>query len=992
MFVPLPPIYDSEDELRDLTEKLEQSLTRTVLTTDLESPDQEIESEEPKTRKRRYHDGLLIKVMYTVETSGGPIEVESWKMKEFHYGRKEVVFPIRARGLFMRNGKILARGYDKFFNVDEVEDTKLDTLKEWEGPFSASTKENGCIILISGLEDGTLLVCSKHSTGRIPREKIAKHKNAQTDFVPKHCVEGEKAVREVLARKGKSAKDLALTLYLMNATAMLELCDDNFEEHILRYPKEVAGLYLHGINMNTRKFHTYPIDKVAEFADEWGFRKVEYTIFEEFADLWNFLENMKVHGCFQGRELEGFVVRSVQDNEDRFFKYKFEEPYFLYRLLREVTVKLIDKHRPESIEQIMNNVTKHKIIANDYLHFAKEEFARNPELVDLYRESIGIIGMREKYMASKGIENGMDLLELNKDAILSEQLAQLIRETKQRVVIIPIAVPGSGKTTTFKTLTDLFPNWAMAQNDDYKDNLEFFEQVYRNIDQHEVSIVDMNFHQGTTRLDFFKQIAERRSTYISSDIAINFVGLNYFSQGRDNHASFLRKNVRARGDNHQSLRIDSKNTETQVLAVMERFLGDLKTAKLKGGTGGKSSKDTEVGKADGTKLACWPESENLTGPPFAIEGRHFLEPDNKFQHVLQLKLSHTETFSLETAKTVVAFLKAQYPFAIPREISDAEWDRSWHLALDYKPQVRKEMKKDAVKKRPLYYAVGIKNPKAIRKLVGEIIGEDPAWVELIDLNSLQNEFHVTLGHSFSFKKHQEGDDDGIPFPDVSVNKLPRTTPLHTQAQKPQIQEEDLGNDNLDIAPSSEVPQNGKNKNRGKQKKTKPTKEQTEKEIVKLRWQNLSNVFDLKDLKKNAKSGKRVSASQGFDVQLDQIVVVENTLIALKVKVSDAFDKVNDVWVQQNMELTPLNKYLHITVGTYPGISPSDSNYYLERLYSQEPNAKPGTYTVRDKVVRVYDVHHFLEKQKGYVQFPNFEEEKKKATDENQEKIPDADHK
>ena len=55
---------------------------------------------------------------------------------------------------------------DKFFNTNEVRETAWDFIQErTKGPYELSLKENGCIIFISSLEDGTLLVCSKHSTG-----------------------------------------------------------------------------------------------------------------------------------------------------------------------------------------------------------------------------------------------------------------------------------------------------------------------------------------------------------------------------------------------------------------------------------------------------------------------------------------------------------------------------------------------------------------------------------------------------------------------------------------------------------------------------------------------------------------------------------------------------------------------------------------------------------------------------------------------------------
>lgn len=72
----------------------------------------------------------------------------SWKMSDFAYKREPCPFPTRARGLFTekvttkastaiggsRAGeeeyRIIARGYDKFFNVDEVSWTKVRSYSQ----------------------------------------------------------------------------------------------------------------------------------------------------------------------------------------------------------------------------------------------------------------------------------------------------------------------------------------------------------------------------------------------------------------------------------------------------------------------------------------------------------------------------------------------------------------------------------------------------------------------------------------------------------------------------------------------------------------------------------------------------------------------------------------------------------------------------------------------------------------------------------------------
>src|SRR2546421_12291299 len=164
------------------------------------------------------------------------ISVDSWRFQDWDYKRDDL--PTYARGLFTTKTKknlpeIVIRGYDKFFNVGEVKGTEWPNIESnTVGPYELSVKENGCIILLTGLEDGTLLVCSKHSTG------------AREDVSPSHAIAGEKWAEKHLASVGKTTRDLAKELRGMNVTAVGEVCFDPFEGHVLLYTPPGAGAFL----------------------------------------------------------------------------------------------------------------------------------------------------------------------------------------------------------------------------------------------------------------------------------------------------------------------------------------------------------------------------------------------------------------------------------------------------------------------------------------------------------------------------------------------------------------------------------------------------------------------------------------------------------------------------------------------------------------------------------------------------------------------------
>ncbi|EGE00440.1 hypothetical protein TESG_07784 [Trichophyton tonsurans CBS 112818] len=237
----------------------------------------------------------------TFEVAGSDITVDSWRFQDWDYKNKGL--PTYARGLFTttnRAGKpeIAIRGYDKFFNIEEVNLTRWRNIEvNTRGPYELSVKENGCIIFISGLEDGTLLVCSKHSTG------------SRQDMEMSHAEVGRAWVRKHVQSVGKTEQDLARELRSMNATAVGELCDDSFEEHVLAYSEEESGIYLHGINYNLPEFATVRSPDVHRLADAWGFKKAQFLVKDDIDSVRKFLEGCAETGSWDGRDTEGFVIR-----------------------------------------------------------------------------------------------------------------------------------------------------------------------------------------------------------------------------------------------------------------------------------------------------------------------------------------------------------------------------------------------------------------------------------------------------------------------------------------------------------------------------------------------------------------------------------------------------------------------------------------------------------------------------------------------------------
>ena len=487
----------------------------------------------------------------TFPVDGSDIQVDSWKMQDWDY--KKPNLPTYARGLFTtttRRGdpQIAVRGYDKFFNQNEVRETEWKNVRANTcGPYELSVKENGCIIFLAGLEDGKLLVCSKHSTGN------------RTDINVCHARAGEEWVEKHLARVGKSKADLAAQLRRMNATAVAELCDDEFEEHVLAYAPNTAGLYLHGINLNLPDFVTYPHHLVDRFAEEWGFRKTTYLVKHDIDEVKSFLDGIADTGAFDGRDTEGFVIRcqskaNTGQWHDWFFKYKFEEPYLMYRQWRECTKAVISEKVP--------SYKKHKKITDEYLVFAKRKLHANPGLAQEYQHNHGIIKMRDDFLASCGLK-GTDIIRQEE-----AEAGGASNDAVTNIVLVTIATLGCGKTTVALALCKLF-GWGHVQNDNITVKkgkpVAFAMACTRALANGSAVVADRNNHQRRER----KQLIEDVSNTVPS---ARFVALHYVHD-RDNWSQVrqaTQERVLARGDNHQTIHVSRGSQD--IINIMDGFM------------------------------------------------------------------------------------------------------------------------------------------------------------------------------------------------------------------------------------------------------------------------------------------------------------------------------------------------------------------------------------------------------------------------------------
>ncbi|CAO3598338.1 unnamed protein product [Absidia cylindrospora] len=153
-----------------------------------------------------------------------------------------------------------------------------------------------------------------------------------------------------LASVNCAPESLAAWLHQHRVTLVAELCDDDFEEHVVPYRTD-RGLYLHGINYNTTTLRTWPIQQVQQVAAQFGFRTVATTSIPDFPSVRRLATAIQQNttGILtwmdeqEERESEGIVIRCRrrQKDQDFFFKAK-NDTYLVYREYREVTKALVE--------------------------------------------------------------------------------------------------------------------------------------------------------------------------------------------------------------------------------------------------------------------------------------------------------------------------------------------------------------------------------------------------------------------------------------------------------------------------------------------------------------------------------------------------------------------------------------------------------------------------------------------------------------------------
>ena len=198
----------------------------------------------------------------------------------------------KARGLYIDtvDYKVVARAYDKFFNINERPETQFNNLRyKLQFPVTAYVKENGFLGIVGwNPETEDLLITSKSSPTGDFSGYLAK---------ALYSIYGEETMQKV--------KDYVKEY---EVSFVFECCDMVNDPHIIEYPE--SKVVLLDVIKNQVEYEKMPYDKLVELAKEIGLvvkeKAYEIESWEDFF-VW-YHEVISEDYKYNGEYIEGFVI------------------------------------------------------------------------------------------------------------------------------------------------------------------------------------------------------------------------------------------------------------------------------------------------------------------------------------------------------------------------------------------------------------------------------------------------------------------------------------------------------------------------------------------------------------------------------------------------------------------------------------------------------------------------------------------------------------
>ncbi len=262
----------------------------------------------------------------------------------------------KARGLFLdnTNGKIVARGFEKFFGYKEKQFNSEQFLKEnLKFPVSAYVKYNGFLGILGYNESG-LLFCSKSTVG------------------------GEFAewFKEIFEKEDHKADELLAYMREHNVGLVFEVIDPVRDPHIVEY-KEQEIVLLDVISLQ-EEFVDVNHMELCDIAQTFNFKVKElHRMFDDWESLHAFLEEFST-SVEESEGKEGYVL--VDGNG---YQFKLKGAWYRrWKLLRSFKDKI-------AFGRLVNIAGVNQPVAVKFIGWAQKkgrEYCAEKSIIDLRNE------------------------------------------------------------------------------------------------------------------------------------------------------------------------------------------------------------------------------------------------------------------------------------------------------------------------------------------------------------------------------------------------------------------------------------------------------------------------------------------------------------------------------------------------------------------------------------------------------------------------------
>ena len=247
------------------------------------------------------------------------------------WDKKWTTESIKARGLFcdVKNNNVVARSYNKFFNIGERPETEMRNLRTtFAYPVQAYVKYNGFLAIVSADKDNPdkLFIASKST-----------NEGQFAGYI-------KNIINSMLSEDAQ--KDFANTLHNLNISAVFECIDSAHDTHIVEYFS--PRLVMLDCIYNSFEYKHMSYENMREFACKFGFLfKVRFSILTDWEDFTSFIDWHK-----DDNGIEGFVFEDANG-----FMVKYKTLWYRYwKQVRGVLQQVWNGRDIDSIKNINNKI------------------------------------------------------------------------------------------------------------------------------------------------------------------------------------------------------------------------------------------------------------------------------------------------------------------------------------------------------------------------------------------------------------------------------------------------------------------------------------------------------------------------------------------------------------------------------------------------------------------------------------------------------------